>query len=83
MRLEAVSAGDIVRVSVRGRVFHALVRGTAPGGLTVEPLERGISYRQVKARDVLEHWARRGRPRADAERELNPEQRSLDDLLDR
>ena len=83
MRLEAVSAGDIVRVSVRGRVFHALVRGTSPGGLQVEPLERGISYRQVKARDVLEHWAKRGRPRADAERELNPEQRSLDDLLDR
>jgi hypothetical protein len=83
MRLEAVSAGDIVRVSVRGRVFHGIVRGTAPGGLQVEPIERGISFRQVKARDVLEHWAKRGRPRVDAERAVNPEQRSLDDLLDR
>ena len=54
-----------------------------PGGLQVEPLERGISYRHVKARDVLEHWAKRGRPRAEAEREVNPDQRSLDDLLDR
>jgi hypothetical protein len=83
VRLDGIGPGDIVRVSVRGRVFHALVRGTAPGGLQVEPLERGISYRQVKARDVLEHWARRGRPRAQADAELNPEQRSLDDLLDR
>jgi len=83
LRLEAISPGDIVRVSVRGRIFHALVRGTAPGGLQVEPLERGINYRQVKAHDVLEHWAKRGRPRAEAQRDLNPEQRSLDDLLDR
>ncbi len=83
MRLDSINPGDVVRVSVRGRVFHALVRGTAPGGLQVEPLERGVSHRQVKARDVLEHWAKRGRPRADAGRAVNPEQRSLDDLIDR
>ncbi|MCU0313424.1 MAG: hypothetical protein MUC84_05105 [Solirubrobacteraceae bacterium] len=83
MRLDGITPGDIVRVSVRGRVFHALVRGVTDGGLQVEPIERGISYRQVKAHDVLEHWAKRGRPRAQAERDVNPEQRSLDDLLDR
>lgn len=83
MRLDAVNPGDVVRVSVRGRVFHALVRGTTPGGLQVEPLQRGVSHRHVSARDVLEHWAKRGRPRADADRAVNPEQRSLDDLLDR
>ncbi len=83
MRLDGIDPGDMIRVSVRGRVFHALVRGTTPGGLTVEPVERNITYRQVKARDVVEHWARRGRPRAEAERAVNPEQRSLDDLLDR
>lgn len=83
MRLDAIAPGDIVRLSVRGRMFHAVVRGTVPGGLQVEPIERGISYRQVGARDVIEHWAKRGRPRADAERDVNPEQRSLDDLLDR
>ena len=42
-----------------------------------------LGYRKVKARDVVEHWSKRGRPRADAERAVNPEQRSLDDLLDR
>ncbi|CAB4936397.1 unannotated protein [freshwater metagenome] len=83
VRLDGIDPGDIVRVSVRGRLFHGVVRGTTPGGLEVEPIEKGISYRQVKARDVLEHWGRRGRPRAQADREVNPEQRSLDDLLDR
>lgn len=83
MRLDGIDPGDIVRVSVRGRMFHAVVRGAVPGGLKVDPIERGITYRQVKARDVLEHWAKRGRPRADADRVVNPEQRSLDDLLDR
>jgi hypothetical protein len=83
VRLDGITPGDIVRVSVRGRVFHALVRGVTDGGLQVEPIERGISHRQVKARDVVEHWAKRGRPRAQAERDVNPEQRSLDDLLDR
>ena len=83
MRLDGIDPGDIVRVSVRGRMFHAVVRGSIPGGLQVDPIERGITYRQVKARDVLEHWARRRRPRAEADRAVNPEQRSLDDLLDR
>jgi len=83
MRLDGIHPGDMVRLSVRGRVFHALVKGTSPGGLTVDPIERNITYRQVKAHDVLEHWAKRGRPRADAREDLNPEQRSLDDLLDR
>lgn len=64
-------------------MFHAVVRGTVPGGLQVDPIERGISYRHLKARDVVEHWARRGRPRAQAERDVHPEQRSLLDLEDR
>jgi hypothetical protein len=83
VRLDGIDPGDIIRASVRGRVFHAVVRGAVPGGLAVDPVERGISSRQVRARDVVEHWARRGRPRADAGRAVNPEQRSLDDLLDR
>ena len=83
LRLDGIHPGDMVRLSVRGRVFQALVKGTSPGGLTVDPIERNITYRQVKAHDVLEHWAKRGRPRSDARADLNPEQRSLDDLLDR
>ena len=83
MRLDSITPGDIVRVSIRGRVFHAVVRGSDPGGLQIEPFERGITQRHAKARDIAEHWSKGGRPRAVGARAVNPEQRSLDDLLDR
>ena len=83
MQTNGIAPGDIVRLSVRGRVFHALVRGVDAGGLTVDPVEKGVSCRRAGAGDVLEHWASVGRPRAQALRAVSPEQRSLDDLLDR
>jgi len=83
MQVEGISPGDIVRLSVRGRVFHAIVRGAGAGVLSVEPIERGVSCRRAAAGDVIEHWESVGRPRAEAARAVSPEQRSLDDLLDR
>lgn len=83
MQLDGISPGDIVRLSVRGRVFHAIVRGAGPGSLTVDPIERGISCRRAAPGDVLEHWESASRPRAEAGRAVSPDQRSLDDLLDR
>lgn len=71
----------MVRVSAQGRMFHAIVRGTFLGGLDVDPIERGITQRRVKARDVIEHWVRASRPRADGVSDRA--QRSFDDLLDR
>lgn len=71
----------MVRVSSQGRIFHAVVRGTFLGGLDVDPIERGVSRRRVKLRDVIDHWARAGRPRAEST--ADREQRSFDDLLDR
>ena len=71
----------MVRVSSGGRVFHAVVRGAVLGGLDVDPIERGVTQRRVKLRDVVEHWARRRPPRA--VRGADRDQRSFDDLLDR
>lgn len=62
-------------------MFHAVVRGRVLGGLEVDPIERGVSRRRVKAHEVVEHWARAGRPRAESA--ADREQRSFDDLLDR
>jgi hypothetical protein len=67
MRLEGIETGDIVEVDRLGRRFHALVSGSAVGGLTLRPLDRRVSYRSCRAREVVGHWARRGRPRATAE----------------
>ena len=70
MRTRAIAAGDLVLVSKRGRLFHARVLGAGvAGGLTVEPLDRRITWRQANAREIVDHWthARRdGGGRADS-----------------
>lgn len=63
MRLEGIEAGDIVEIDRLGRRFHALVSGNSPGGLMVQPLDRRVTYRSCRAREVVAHWAKRGRPR--------------------
>jgi hypothetical protein len=64
MRLEGIDNGDIVEIDRMGRRFHALVSGAAPGGLAIQPLDRRVTYRSCRAREVVAHWSRRGRPRA-------------------
>ncbi len=81
MRTDGIAPGDMVRVSSGGRMFHGVVRGTVLGGLEVDPIERGVAQRRVKAREVVEHWARAARPRSQSA--ADREQRSFDDLLDR
>jgi hypothetical protein len=61
MRTRAIQPGDIVLVNKRGRIFHATVRGLAAGGgVEVAPIERGITWRHVKAGEISEHWGRTG-----------------------
>jgi hypothetical protein len=72
MRLEGIDAGDIVEVDRLGRRFHALVTGSASGGLAVQPLDRKVTYRACRAHEVVGHWAKRGRPRPTNE-PLQPE----------
>jgi hypothetical protein len=81
MRLEGIEAGDIVEVDRLGRRFHALVTGSAsgsaPGGLSIQPLDRRVTYRSCRANDVVSHWAKRGRPRSTNE-PLRPEALQLE-----
>jgi hypothetical protein len=77
MRLEGIEAGDIVEVDRLGRRFHALVAGNALDGLTIQPLDRRISYRNCRAREVVAHWTKRGRPRTSSE-PLKPEKLQLE-----
>ena len=78
MRLEGIQDGDIVEVDRLGRRFLAFVAGSAPGGLSLQPVDRRISYRSCRAREVLRHWAKRGRPRASEEpSEPSPHQLEL------
>jgi hypothetical protein len=81
MASDDIVPGDIVRASVRGRVFHGLVKGTVPRGYRVDPIERGVPDRTVKLADVLDHWTHRGRPAGNDEPDRA--QASFDHLLDR
>jgi hypothetical protein len=82
MRLEGIQAGDIVEVDRLGRRFHAFVIGTGPGGLSLQPLDRRVTYRNCRAHEVMAHWAKRGRPRAtDEPLEPSPLQLELDTTI--
>jgi hypothetical protein len=67
MRLEGIQAGDIVEVDRLGRRFHALVGENADGGLSIQPLDRRVTYRTCRPHEVRAHWAKRGRPRGTSE----------------
>jgi hypothetical protein len=77
MRLEGIQTGDIVEVDRGGRRFHAIVTAPAPGGLALAPLDRRISYYSCRSREVVRHWAKRGRPRESGE-PLRPSPRQLE-----
>jgi hypothetical protein len=71
--MRGIQPGERVRVNKRGRIFDARVLGAGPtGGLSVEPLDRRISWRQVTAREVIGHW-----PHTPAGDEERPADRQL------
>ena len=63
MELASVRPDDIVRVNKKGRVFEAFVLAKGKGELEIAPIQRGITYTTASAREVICHWAKRGRPR--------------------
>jgi hypothetical protein len=81
MRLEGIHTGDIVEVDRKGRRFHAVVVGPAPGGLSVQPIDRRVAYHSCRSREVVGHWSKRGRPRQTAA-PLRPSPRQLEIDLD-
>lgn len=79
MKLEGIEAGDVVEVDVHGRRFFAIVGGPTPDGLAIRPIERGVNRFACRSRQVVGHWAKRGRPRAVQGRlEPSPHQLELD-----
>jgi hypothetical protein len=57
VRTRSIQPGDIVYANKKGRLFHAKVIGAGVGGvLIVEPIERNISYRQLTATEIADHW---------------------------
>jgi hypothetical protein len=77
MRLEGIHTGDIVEVDHHGRRFYAVVTGTAPGGLALQPLDRRVNHYSARSREVIGHWAKRGRPNTTSQ-PLEPSPRQLE-----
>ncbi len=77
MRLEGIQTGDIVEVDRGGRRFHAIVTASAAGGLALAPVDRRVNYYSCRSREVVGHWAKRGRPRTSTE-PLLPSPRQLE-----
>ncbi len=66
MRTRAIHPGDLVLVNRLGRLFYARVGGVERSGvLAVEPLDRRVTYRTAKAREIVDHWSHRGMNRDD------------------
>jgi hypothetical protein len=61
MTLGAVQPGDIVLADRKGRRFYAVVTRKGQRELKVEPIDRRVTYHQVKAREVVEIWRKRRR----------------------
>lgn len=54
MTLAGIRKGDTLRCDVRGRQFDAVALETPrSGSVRVEPITQGITYRLVKARQVV------------------------------
>ncbi len=70
MTLGTVKAGDIILADRKGRRFYAIVIERRGHELEIEPIDRPITYRRVKAREVLGIWrksrAQKGRVVVDA-----------------
>ena len=79
---DANQVGDIVEVDRLGQRFHARVAGNASGAYRSSRLTGACSYGSCRARDVVAHWAKRGRPRTTGERlEPLPLQTELDTTI--
>ncbi len=77
MRLEGIQTGDIVEVDHNGRRFYAIVTGPSAGGLALQPTDRRVNYYSARSREVVGHWAKRGRPR-ETNAPLKPSPRQLE-----
>ncbi len=77
MRSEGIHTGDIVEVDHNGRRYYAIVTGSAPGGLALQPLDRRVNHYSARSREVVGHWVKRGRPRTTGE-PLKPSPRQLE-----
>ena len=84
LTLGAVRAGDIIEVDRKGRRFFAIVVERRERELGVEPIDRRVTYRRVKAREVIGIWHKtRSRNGRDSQRPLGQTARGIEQATGR
>ncbi len=79
MRVAPIQPGDIVEVDKKGRKIHGLVLAVERDGqVRFEPLQRGVSWRTARPREVVRHWTRARRMRGAPDPDVNEGQLGLD-----
>jgi len=61
VKLQAIAAGDLVLVRVKGRSIYAEVQEIACGIIHFRPLCPAAGWRHATAREVVSHWRKTGR----------------------
>lgn len=65
--MASIAPGDIVQADKKGRtVYGRVVEVADDGTVAFEPLAPGTSYRHARPREIVGHWRRTGRARAEA-----------------
>ncbi len=77
MRLEGIQTGDIVEVDRKGGAFTRSSSGRRRAAWRWQPTDRRIRLYSCRSREVIGHWAKRGRPRETSE-PLQPSPRQLE-----
>ena len=79
MRVAPIQPGDIVEVDKKGRKIHGLVLAVErDGDVRFEPLQKGVSWRTARPREVVRHWTRAARRRGAADPDVNEGQLGMD-----
>ena len=64
MRVDRISAGDIVKASIKGRTVYGEVREVAGGVVHFLPLTHAAGWRHASAHEIVGHWRKTGRAHA-------------------
>jgi hypothetical protein len=62
VRVDRISAGDIVKASIKGRTVYGEVREVAGGVVHFLPLTHAAGWRHASAHEIVGHWRKTRRP---------------------
>lgn len=72
VRVDGIASDDIVELRVGGRVILGRVTEVSDGVVYFDPTCAGAGWRHAKPRQIVAHWRKAGRQRAEDDDEREP-----------